>query len=328
VQGRDRQHGDYNDFWAERDLLNKIKGVKAAVMLAHGENDWNVVPEHSVRIYEALRKQGTPAALYLHQGGHGGPPTLELRNKWFTHYLYGVDNGVDKDPRLYVVREGEPIRGGTPTAYADFPNPDAKSVALYPAGNGNAVGELATKLLRPTPKQSFIDNVAFSGAALSSADSSPHRLLFATPVLTDTLHWSGTPRVTIRLSSSKPAANLSVWLVTLPFDSTKIGSDGLAGVQSRGWADPQNYKSLTKGGNYNSKRPGEPLQPGKFYDLTFDLQPGDRMIPPGKKLGLLIMSSDRNFTLWPAAGTELTVDLSKTSVALPIVGGVERLRTR
>ncbi len=127
--------------------------------------------------------------------------------------------------------------------------------------------------------------------------------------------------MTIRLASSKPAANLSVWLVTLPFDSSKIGSDGLVGVQSRGWADPQNHKSLTKGGNYNSKRPGEPLEPGRFFDLTFDLQPGDRMIAPGKKLGLLIMSSDRSFTLWPQPGTQLTVDLSRTMLSLPIVGG-------
>ncbi len=322
VAGRDRQHGDYNDFWASRDLLNKVQGVKAATLLAHGENDWNVVPEHSIRIYEALKKQGTPAALYLHQGGHGGPPTPELRNKWFSHYLYGVDNGVDEDPRLYVVREGQPVRGGVPTAYADFPNPAAKGVTLYPATSGNRVGALGAAKTKGT--ETLTDNVSFSGAALSSADSSPHRLLYATSVLTDTLHWSGTPRVTIRLSSSKPAANLSVWLVTLPFDSTKIGSDGLVGVQSRGWADPQNHKSLTKGGNYNSTRAGAPLEPGKFYDVTFDLQPGDRMIAPGKKLGLLLMSSDRNFTLWPQPGTQLTVDLAKTSLVLPVVGGSER----
>jgi X-Pro dipeptidyl-peptidase len=328
VAGRDRQHGDYNDFWAARDLLNKVKGVKAATLLAHGENDWNVVPEHSIRIYEALKKQGTPAALYLHQGGHGGSPTPELRNKWFSHYLYGVDNGVDKDPRLYVVREGQPVRGGTPTTYADFPNPDAKEVTLFPVSGGNTVGALSLRQNRAMIRETLTDNVAFSGAALSRADSSPHRLLYATPVLTDTLHWSGTPRVTIRLSSSKPAANLSVWLVTLPFDSTKIGSDGLVGVQSRGWADPQNHKSLTKGGNYNSMRPGAPLEPGKFYDLTFDLQPGDRMIAPGRKLGLLIMSSDRNFTLWPAAGTQLTIDLSRTALTLPVVGGDAVLRKR
>ncbi|MDQ8153560.1 MAG: Xaa-Pro dipeptidyl-peptidase [Gemmatimonadota bacterium] len=326
VAGRDRQHGDYNAFWAERDLLNKISGVKAATLLAHGENDWNVVLEHSTRIYEALKKQGTPAALYLHQGGHGGPPTLELRNKWFSHYLYGVDNGIDRDPRLYVVREGQPVRGGVPTAYADYPNPEARAVVLCIQGEGLGIWGGKGKGAgcgKGKGKGTAIltDNAAFSGAALASLALSPHRLLYSAPLLKDTLHWSGTPQVTIRLASSKPAANLSVWLVTLPFDSTKIGSEGAVGVQSRGWADPQNHASLTKGGNYNSMLPGEPLVPGTFYDLTFDLQPGDRMIPPGKRLALMIMSSDRDFTLWPQAGTTLTVDLSKTYLTLPVVGG-------
>ena len=55
ARGRDRAHGDYNDFWATRDLLPKVKNIKAAVLMAHAFNDWNVVPEHSVRIYEALK---------------------------------------------------------------------------------------------------------------------------------------------------------------------------------------------------------------------------------------------------------------------------------
>jgi X-Pro dipeptidyl-peptidase len=77
--------------------------------------------------------------------------------------------------------------------------------------------------------------------------------------------------VKLRIASSRPAANLTVWLVMLPYDSTRRGSESHAGLVSRGWADIQNYKSLTKGGNYDSKVPGEPLVPGKFYDLTFDL---------------------------------------------------------
>ena len=42
--------------------------------------------------------------------------------------------------------------------------------------------------------------------------------------------------------------------------------------------------------------------PGKFYDLTFDLQPDDEFVPAGKRLAVMIMSSDREFTLWPKAG--------------------------
>ena len=138
-----------------------------------------------------------------------------------------------------------------------------------------------------------------SGSADASADQSTHRLLYATPTFTDTVHISGTPRVTLRVASSAPAANLSVWLVMLPYDSARAGSQSHTGLITRGWADIQNYKSLTKGGNYDSKRPGEKLVPGKFYDLTFDLQPDDEFVPAGKRLAVMIMSSDREFTLWP-----------------------------
>ncbi|MEO7082940.1 MAG: CocE/NonD family hydrolase C-terminal non-catalytic domain-containing protein, partial [Gemmatimonadaceae bacterium] len=154
---------------------------------------------------------------------------------------------------------------------------------------------------------------------------SSNRLLYATPAFSDTVHISGTPRVTLRVSSSAAAANLSVWLVMLPYDSTRVGSQSHAGLVTRGWADIQNYRSLTKGGNYDSKLPGERLVPGKFYDLTFDLQPDDEFIPAGKQLAVMIMSSDREFTLWPRAGTELTVDLEHSSFSIPIVGGVGAL---
>jgi X-Pro dipeptidyl-peptidase len=33
------------------------------------------------------------------------------------------------------------------------------------------------------------------------------------------------------------------------------------------------------------------------------------------------MSSDKDFTLWPAPGTVLTVDLDGTSLTLPVVEG-------
>ncbi len=150
-------------------------------------------------------------------------------------------------------------------------------------------------------------------------------MLYATPTLTDTVHISGTPRITPRIASSKPAANLTVWLVMLPYDSARVGSQSHAGVISHGWADIQNYKALTKGGNYESKNVGEPLVPGKFYDLTFDLQPDDEFVPAGKRFAVMIMSSDREFTLWPQPGTELTIDLAHSSFTIPIVGGTAAL---
>jgi X-Pro dipeptidyl-peptidase len=198
---------------------------------------------------------------------------------------------------------------------------------LHPLGNGNAVGSLGLTSSKNQKKEKLIDDVSFSGSALALAAQSPHRLLFATAPLTDTVHISGTSRITLRIAFSKPAANLTVWLVQLPFDSTTIGTSIQEGLITRGWADPENYRSLTHGGNYDSKLAGEKLVPGKFYNMTFDIEPDDEFIPAGKQIGVMIMSSDPEFTLWPKAGTELTVDLNGSSFSLPIVGGAAALRS-
>ncbi len=63
------------------------------------------------------------------------------------------------------------------------------------------------------------------------------------------------------------------------------------------------------------------MVPNQFYDVVFDLQPDDQIVPAGEKIGLMIFSTDPEFTLQPDAGTELQVDLSETSIELPIVGG-------
>ena len=397
---QDRMTGDYNEFWAGRDYLNSIKKVKAATLMAHAFNDWNVVPEHSVRILEALQKRDVDVQSYFHQGGHGGAPPLWMRNRWFSRYLYGVKNDVEKDPKAWVAREtaacpaitaksttvvGEHVNtniltvadaseftpgftltipqtnangtitnttrvinsvpnsttlelasavatatgqrvvdGATvniacsaanPTPYGDYPNPAAEQVALEIKEGGNATGGM-TSLARPgSGTETFVDDVSCQPGTLAQAEASPNRLLYSTPTLSAPLHLSGTPSVTVRLASSKPAANLSVWLVHLPWTpavactSTSINTTN---VVTRGWADPQNHSSLTD---------GQPLVPGQFYDVTFDLQPTDKVVQPGQRLGLMILSSDRLFTLRPQPGTELTVDLGGTSLDLPVVGG-------
>lgn len=319
VKGRDREHGDYNDFWADRDLLTKVKGIKAAVLMSHAFNDWNVVPEHSVRIAMAIKGQ-VPLQFYFHQGGHGGAPPLALMNKWFTRYLYGVQNGVEQDPKSWIVREG--TAASAPTPYADYPNPGASPVTLYPGAGGSSAGVLGFAAMATRTIETLVDDVQFSGAVLAKAVTSPNRLMYATPELTEAVHLSGVSRVTLRLASSTPAANLSVWLVQLPWTDGSIGTSNLI---TRGWADPQNAASLTTGGDYHSKAPGTPLTPGKMVTMTFDLEPDDQVIPVGKRIGLMIMSSDRDFTLWPKPGTELSIDLSGTSITLPVVGGAAAL---
>ena len=172
-------------------------------------------------------------------------------------------------------------------------------------------GGLKTKVGGEQGTESLIDNYSFNGEALARAEWTEHRLIYVTPELKKPVHISGTSRVKIKLACDRDAANLSVWLVSLPWN-TKKNAKITDNIITRGWADPQNHDSLTN---------SQPLKPGKFYNLSFDLQPDDQIIAKGQQIGLMIFSSDQDFTLWPEPGTQLTIDLDATSLELPIVEG-------
>ena len=309
ANGMDRETGDYNDFWAGRDYLNDMKPMKAALLMSHGFNDWNVMPEHSYRIYKKAKKMGIPSQIFYHQNGHGGPPPMKIMNRWFTRYLHGVQNNVENDDKSWIVREND--KRTNPTAYKEYPNPDAENITFHLGKGGNNIGALKLNKNSNKVKETLIDDYNFSGKDLAKASASKNRLLYVTPILKEDVHISGLASITVKIASSKPATNLSVWLVSLPWNDKKRVKI-TENIITRGWADLQNNKSLRK---------SKPLKPGKFYKMTFDLQPDDQIIKKGQQIGLMIFASDSKFTLLPKPGTELTVDLNKTCLTLPIVGG-------
>ena len=314
LEHMDRLSGNWSDFWASRDYALQTDSLRAAVLMAHAWNDWNVMPEHSVRVIEALRERDVPLQMYFHQGGHGGAPPLEMMNRWFTRYLLDVENGVENDPRAWIVREGDPR--DEPTPYPDYPHPDAAPVSLFPGGGGHAVGDLQLEPASNPGRETLVDNVEHSGAELAQFDRSEYRLLFATDELAHPVHISGTAELTVRMTASRPRANLSVWLVALPWTEAEARQPNFS-VITRGWADPTNHRSLVE---------TDPIVPGEFREFGFTLQPTDQVIPAGRRIGLMIFSSDREFTLWPQPGTELTFELDGVELQLPVVGGPESFR--
>jgi X-Pro dipeptidyl-peptidase len=310
----DRVTGNWNPFWASRDYALQLDSLQAAVLMAHAWNDWNVMPEHSVRVIERLKDRGVPLQMYFHQGGHGGAPPLDQMNRWFTRYVLGVENGVEDEPRAWITREGDPRL--EPTPYADWPVPGSDPARLSLTPGGATSGGLIAGRSGPGGEETLTDNVSVIGSALAQAAASPHRLLYRTASLAEPLHISGTPEITVRLATDRPAVNLSVWLVALPWEEAAPREPDFS-IITRGWADPQNAASLEV---------SEPMVPGVFRDITFTLQPDDQIIPAGKEIGLMIFSSDQEFTLWPAPGAQLTVDLAGTVLTLPVVGGDAALR--
>src|SRR4029453_4450755 len=103
--------------------------VKAAALVAHGNNDFNVMTKNAAQFYNALKAQNVPHEFYFHQGGHGGAPPDAMINRWFTKYLWGQNNGVENLPKAWGVRETAPCPARQPTVPGDQTNVTNLAVA-------------------------------------------------------------------------------------------------------------------------------------------------------------------------------------------------------
>jgi X-Pro dipeptidyl-peptidase len=299
---QDRVTGNYSPFWHDRDYMKDIDNVHAAVLVAHGNNDNNVMTKNAAQFYEAVKARGVPHQIYLHQGGHGGAPPLKIENLWFTRYLWNVPGFAELEPRAWIVREGQ--LASMPTAYAEWPDPAMSYATLNLTPGAPTFGGLTFQLPQPG-LETLTDNATITATTLMNAATSPNRLVFRTPLTSAAIRISGTPRVSLRLSSSTPKANLTAMLVSYP-------ASGNGTIHARGWMDPENRNAIDV---------TDPVTPGTMYQLNFDMQPKDSVIAAGRRIGLVVMSSDNEYTIRPAPGTQLTLDLAGSSVKLPVVGG-------
>lgn len=306
---QDRVTGDYSRFWDDRNYLNDAHKVRASVLAVHGLNDWNVKMRQVSQWYEALKRHRVEHRIWLHQFGHSDPynvnrvPWLVLLNRWMSHYLYGVDNGVERENKATIQREDRSW-----TEEAEWPAPSARHVTVRPSAGGETTGGLG--LRRGKGTESLTDDASKKAEALAAAATSPHRLSYATPAIGADLRISGTVRADLRLSFDRPAANVTALLVDR-------APDGTVKVVTRGWADPQNR---------NSHWRTSAVKPGHAYDIRVNFEPDDYVFRAGHQVGVVVLSSDHDYTLRPSPGTRVTVDLGKSRFALPVVGGRGALR--
>jgi len=312
---KDRTTGDFNDWWFERDYTKTISNFTGGVFISHGLNDLNTKPRMYARLKAALEKNHVPNKIWLNQGGHGDNANSGSRqaawrdalNRFWSHYLFGVDNGAMTGPKAAIQRENNQW-----VEYADWPVPGAKETRLFlHASDGIAAGLLSSQ---PDPKadksvrHKIIDNSAIDATVLVAAAESPHRLVYRSNALLSPVHMSGMPSVGLMLAFDRPAAIVSAMIVD-------YRPDGSARIVTRGWADAQN----PGGAMWKTAE----VIPGSYNGYAFELQPHDYVFGVGSRIGVVVMSSDRLFTLRPPAGTELTLIPSMSTVSLPLVGGAE-----
>ena len=310
--------GDWSPFWQARDYLDDVRRIRASVFVVHGLNDWNVKTKAFAEWWYRLDREGVERKLWLHNGGHGGPQGASAvaaydraENRWLDRWLFGVQNGIEDEPKATIQRED-----GTYTDEADWPARGSRLATLrLSARRAGAPGELSSgrhPKSRPV-SQTFVDRGRLfdtDDVLIQGPDEArPDRLVYRSPELRRDVRLSGTPFVKLRMSvDNRNAANLTAVLV----DYGAEGSSDAPVMVTRGWLDPQN-----RGGIRRSRA----IRQGKAYRFRWDLQPDDYLFQAGHRIGLVVVSTDHDYTIRPAPGTRLTLHPADSRISLPVVGG-------
>jgi X-Pro dipeptidyl-peptidase len=288
-----RDHGDFTEFWQDRDYVKLAEHVTAAVFIVHGQSDDNVRQRHAIEWWNALEGLSN-RRMWLHNGGHEIPRQSNYdREKWawFDRFVKGVENGTENDPEVQVQ-----YSDGSWHAQDSWPHEAAVSRIFYFGGES----QLSETALAPS-KGLFRD----SGKTNKIVDlmKNPElrndgRVVFLTDPLSENQLLTGTPKVTLKLSvQNRKAANITVALFEYP-------ANGQPRELTRGWVDPQNHADLTY---------GQMLIPGEEYEVKFSLEPEQIRLSSGSRIGVLVAATDRMHTIRPNNGTEISLSLGQDS---------------
>ena len=337
AKGYDRTP-DYDGFWQERDYLKDAGNFRAAVLLAHGWQDYNVKQDEGVRLFEALGKNVPFKRAYLFQGPHGAPSgdTWDsLLDAFFERTLRGVRNGVEKGPA--VLTEGRTVgengyestgfhaeRAWPPRGTEDTTlwlrrtfDQDIPGVTVPPPGTGE------TGVLAEQPNTEPADNVftwfdtGTSTEEISTNDPSNdpghgyYSLYFKTEPLQSDTRLAGRAMLDAIVRHQQGGAHLSPLLVD-------VAPDGTMRTVERGFLN-LDYR--------NGLETAQPA-PGQWVNAQVEFLPQDFTFQAGHRIGLIVQSSNTVWAVPGAAGQAniLTGPLPEVSetgsrLVLPLVGG-------
>jgi X-Pro dipeptidyl-peptidase len=318
---------DYDGFWTARDYRRLASRFRAATLIGHGWQDYNVKQEEATSLYDALRRQGRNVPLlrmFLTQDPHASPKGEawdRLLAQFLDRYLLGRRTGVEATPP--VVTEGRTIGDGGAIASTGahgeqaWPPAGTQERRLWlrrtfdqeiPGVTVPNPGTGETGVLSAEPNTRQVDNVfTWVGAPTSEelGNRDPlnepghgyYSLFFGTAPLRAPMRIAGTPVLdaTVR---SPAGAHLSPVLVD-------VAPDGRMRTIARGFLNLDYRDGLAKAAPAG----------GRWVGARVRFLPQDVTVQPGHRVGLLVQSSN---TVWAVPGTPgtnniLTGPLEKVS---------------
>ncbi|MGX7204709.1 Xaa-Pro dipeptidyl-peptidase [Enterococcus pingfangensis] len=341
---QERETGNYNTFWDERNYLPFIKDIKCDVVMVHGLNDWNVKPRQVADLWDALKEVPVAKKLILHQGQHiyiNNMPSLDFQdmmNLWLSHKLYGVENNAKELlPDIVYQKNTAPETWG---ALNDWTPANEKVYYLGEKDLSETTAAGSVVFSDRLPKEqyeSYTKNVALWEKELKTAGPMEnHRYLAKTKNLDQAIFLNGRPKVKLKVASSSDLGMLSFELIDFgPAKRLKPVPDVLAphGLPlGRNWREDNvvefklgtenEYKLITRGHinlqNRENAWKVDDLNADEFVEIELSLHPTMYHLPAGRQIGLAVYGTDFGMTVRGNQDITYTIDLAESQLILPI----------
>ena len=324
----DRKTGDYNQFWHERNYLLNAHKVKAEVVFTHGSQDWNVKPLHVYQMFNAL-PSSIKKHLFYHNGAH------VYINNW-----QSVDFRESMNALLTQRLLGQKTEYQLPTVIWQDNTAEQSWMILDDFGN-----QVEHKTFTLGTEEAIIQNRYQDSDFERFGKSYPtfnnelyqgkvNQITIDLPV-TEDLHINGRVKLNLRLKSSTNKGLLSAQLLELGEKKYLHPYPGILSVRT---LDNGRYHMLdnlfelpysqsaqrviTKGylnlQNRDDLLDIKEVTPNEWMEFQLELQPTIYKLQQGDTLRLVLYTTDFEITVRDNSDYQLTVDLSQSSMEVPV----------
>ena len=323
----DRQTGDYNQFWHDRNYLLHTDKVKAEVVFTHGSQDWNVKPLHVYNMFRALPSH-IKKHLFLHNGAHvymNNWQSIDFReamNALLSKKLLGHASDFELPPVIWQ----DNSQAQNWLTLEDFGG--QKNYAHFQLGKGT---QKIQNQYSEEDYNRFAKNYQSFKNELFDGKGNQITLDWT---LEDDLFLNGATQLKLRLKSSTDKGLISAQL--LDFGPAKRLTPIPTPLEPRVMDNGRYYmldnlvelpfaetphRVITKGflnlQNRTDLLTVEEITPDQWMECSFELQPTIYKMKKGDQLRLVLYTTDFEHTVRDKTAYQLTIDLEQSCIDLP-----------
>ena len=323
----DRQTGDYNQFWHDRNYLLHADKVKAEVVFTHGSQDWNVKPLHVYNMFRALPAH-IKKHLFLHNGAHvymNNWQSIDFReamNALLSKKLLGYASDFELPPVIWQ----DNSQAQNWLTLEDFGG--QKNYAHFQLGKG-------TQKIQNQYSEEDYNRFAKNYQSFKNElfDGKVNQITLDW-TLEDDLFLNGATQLKLRLKSSTDKGLISAQL--LDFGPAKRLTPIPTPLEPRVMDNGRYYmldnlvelpfaetphRVITKGflnlQNRTDLLTVEAITPDQWMECSFELQPTIYKMKKGDQLRLVLYTTDFEHTVRDKTDYQLTIDLEQSCIDLP-----------